>query len=121
MCDKYSECARLMARHHLRTEADVKGFIADSEKRIDMLSQERNKVKNRLKRAKDPHRIDDLRAEQSRLTGEISAVRNELKTAKFTLDRSEKVREDIRVEHAFCRGNHNRSRKQSRNDREYER
>ena len=118
MCDRYSDCAKLMARYHLHTETDIRSFIADSEQRMDVLSRERNVLRNRLRREKDPARINELKEERNLLTEEISAIRKEIKTAVFTLERSEKVREDIRIEREFCRGDHMRHRGRQRDDRD---
>ena len=118
MCDKYSDCAKLMARHHLHTEADVKSFIYDSKQRMDVLSEDRDKIRNRLRRAKDPVMIDELKAERDQLTKEITGVRKEIKTAAFTLERSEKVREDLKIEREYCRGDHLKHRDRQRGDRD---
>ena len=106
MCDRYSSCARLMAKYHLRTEDDVKDFINSSRYDIDVLSRERNAIKNRLRREKYPGRIYELKEQRDLLTYEIAAVRKEKKTAEFTLERSEKIREDISIELEYCRGDH---------------
>lgn len=106
MCDKYSDCAKLMARYHLHTEADVKTFLADSEQRMDALSRDRDKIRNRLRRTNDPVMIDKLKAERDAFTKEITGIRKEIKTAEFTLERNEKVQEDIDVEREYCRGDH---------------
>ena len=116
MCDKYSDCAKLMAKYHLRTEDDVKEFIDFSRQEIDVLSRERNGIRNRLRREKDPDRINGLKEQIDRLTDVISSVRKEKKTAVFTLERSDKVKDDIGIELEYCRGEHLRSR--SRNSRE---
>lgn len=121
MCDKYSACAQLMAKHHLHTETDVKKFISDSKQRVDVLSRERNVIKNRLRRENDPSRIDELKTERNLLTEEISVLRKEKKTADFTLERSEKVREDIKIEREYCRGDHMKQRGRQRDDRDHER
>ena len=118
MCDKYSDCAKLMARHHLRTEADVRSFISDSEQRMEQLSQERSKVRNRLRRAEDPALIEEQKSDRNALTEEISGIRKELKTAKFTLERSEKVKEGIQIERNYCRGDHLKNRNKDARSRE---
>ncbi len=114
MCDSYSDCARLMAKYHLRTEDDVKDFIISSEHDIDVLSRERNSIINRLRREKDPGRIDALKEQRNFLTDEITAIRKEKKTAEFTLERSEKVRDDINIELDYCRGDHIKSKSRDR-------
>ena len=121
MCDRYSDCAKLMARYHLHTEADVRLFITDSEQRMDTLSQERNVLRNRLRREKYPARINELKEERKLLTEEITAIRKEIKTAEFILERSEKVHEDIKIEREYSHGDHLRHRERQRSDRNLER
>ena len=122
MCDKYSDCAKLMAKYHLYTDNDVKDFILSSEQRMDMLSQERNKVRNRLRRARDPVMIEELKSDRDQLTEEIIGIRKEIKTAKFTLERSERVKEEVQIEHDYCRGDHLKDRnKDARSRRSNER
>lgn len=121
MCDRYSYCAKLMAKHHLHTEEDVRAFIEDSGQRMEVLSQDREKIRNRLRRAKGPWSIDELKAERDLLTNEITGIRREIKTAKFTLERSEKVREDIKIEREYCRGDHINRRDRQRDDRDHAR
>ena len=116
MCDKYSECAKLMAKYHLRTEDDMKDFIARSEESLDTLSCQRNKVRNKLRRAADPEMIESYRNERDHLTSEITKIRKEIKTAAFTLERSEKVKDDIRIELEYCHGDNVKTR--SRGSRE---
>ena len=118
MCDKYSDCAKLMAKHHLHTEADVKSFISDSKQRMDALTRERNKIRNRLRWANDPVTIDAKKAERDQLTKEITGIRKEINIAEFTLERSEKIREDINIEREYCHGNHMKHRDRQRNDRD---
>lgn len=120
ICDQYSACARLMAKYHLRTEDDVKDFINSSGHDIDVLSRERNAIKNRLRREKDPERIDELKEQRDFLTGEITALRKEKKTAEFTLERSEKVHDDICIELEYCRGDHIKSKSRDRSVRSYD-
>ena len=121
MCDKYSDCAKLMARYNLHTETDVKAFIANSEQRMELLTKERDKIRNRLRRAINPVMIDELKTERDQLTKEITGIRREIKIAEFTLKRSENVREDIKIELEYCRGDHMKRRDRQRNDRDHER
>ena len=110
-CDRFSESAKLMAREHIRTEDDLKYFIESSTLEKTALSASKNKINNRLRREKDPVRINELKAERSRHTGEISRIRKDIKTAEFTLERSEKVQDDIKIELSYCKGDKHRSQK----------
>ena len=121
MCDRYSEAARFLAGKHIRTEADLSEYIFSTEDRMDVLIRERNRINNRLRRAKDPGRIDELKAERSELTGRISLMRKDLRTADFILERSEKIREDIAIEHAYRRGDHVRTKSRTNDSKAYER
>ncbi len=102
MCDKYSACARLMACEHLRTDEDVKVFIADSKQRMEEISEARNKVRNKLRRASDPDQIEQLKAERDLLTEGIGKLRKDIKIAEFTLERSQQVQKDIEIELKAC-------------------
>ena len=102
MCDKYSACARLMAREHLRTDEDVNAFISCSEKKMAELSEARNKVRNKLRRASDPEQIEQLKAERDRFTAGIGKLRKDIKTAEFTLERSQQIQNDIEIELNAC-------------------
>ena len=118
MCDKYSACARLMAREHLRTDADVKTFISDSERKMDDLSATRNKIRNKLRRTSEPDQIEQLKAERDELTAKISKLRKDIRTADFTLERSTQVRDDIKTELEHCRGDHIKTLRKDHRDRE---
>ena len=118
MCDKYSACARLMARERLRTDEDVSAFITDSEHKMEELSEARNKVRNKLRRASDPDQIEQLKAERDGLTAKISKLRKDIRTADFTLERSTQVRDDIKTELEHCRGDHIKTLRKDHRDRE---
>lgn len=121
MCDKYSDCAKLMAKYHLRTDIDVKDFISRSDERLSELDGWRNKLRNKLRHARDPKLIDAYKAERDLLTSEITAIRKEIKTAEFTLERSEKVKEDINIELGYCRGDYMKHRSSLRDERDHTR
>ena len=102
VCDKYSACARLMAREHLRTHEDLNAFIFGSEQKMAELSEARDRVRNKLRRASDPDQKEQLKAERDRLTAEIGKLRKDIKTAEFTLERSQQVQKDIEIELNAC-------------------
>jgi small-conductance mechanosensitive channel len=106
-----------MAREHIRSTEDIQRYIETSDHKKSELIRCRNKVINRLRREKNPERISELKAERTRLTGEISEIRKSIRTAEFTLDRSEKVRNDIKIELSYCQGNIHRSQKRDSKNR----
>jgi predicted nucleic acid-binding Zn-ribbon protein len=92
----------LMAREHLRTDEDVNTFISDSKHKMEYLSEARNKVRNKLRRASEPEQIEQLKAERDALTADIGKLRKEIRTAEFTLERSQQVQNDIEIELSAC-------------------
>ena len=114
MCDKYSACARLLARESIDTIEDLQKYMEKSQAEIDVLSRERNKIRNRLRREKNPEAIKELKAKRNNLTEQICKVKKDLKLAKFTIERSEQLRSDIRIEHEYRRSNHMKEQKYSR-------
>ena len=121
MCDKYSACARLLARENLGTIEDLESFMERSKAEIDVLSRERNKIRNRLRRENNPETIEELKEKRNVLTEQICSARKDLKLAKFTLDRSEQVRNEIRIEHEYRRGMHAKQFDKKRKSRNLER
>ena len=121
MCDKYSACARLLARENLGTIEDLESFMEKSKTEIDVLSRERNMIRNRLRREKNPETIEELKEKRNDLTEQICSIRKDLKLAKFTIDRSEQLRDEIRIEHEYCRSTHMKQRNKNRSDRDLER
>ena len=109
MCDKYSACARLMAQEHLRTDKDVTAFISGSEQKMAELSDARNKIRNKLRRASEPEQIEQLKAERDSLTADIGKLRKDIKTAEFTLERSLQVQKNIKIELNACGMNRSRN------------
>ena len=114
MCDKYSACAKLLARERLSTIEDLESFTERSKSIIDVLSRERNKIRNRLRREKNPGTIEELKGKRNNLTEQICSARKDLSLAKFTLDRSEQLRNEIRIEHEYRRGDHMKEYQRSR-------
>ena len=121
MCDKYSACATFLGRNDIGTIEELKSFMDQSRSEMDALSQERNKIYNRLRRATDPELIKELKGQRDILTKQIGSIRKDLKTADFTLDRSEKIARDIQIDKKYCRGDHMRYRARARNSRDRER
>ena len=66
------------------------------------LSETRNKVRNKLRRASDPAQIEHLKAERDSFTAEIGRLRKDIRTAEFTLERSQQVQKNIEIELNAC-------------------
>ena len=66
------------------------------------LSETRNKIRNKLRRASEPDQIERLKAERDSFSAEIGKLRKDIKTAEFTLVRSQQVQKDIETELNAC-------------------
>ena len=88
-CDEYSRHARLLAREHLSTEDDVKALIDRCDERITSLCDERQKIRNRMRRCHDQDELTGLRQMRDSLTAEIKTLRTDKKTAGQILDRAD--------------------------------
>ena len=113
-CDKYSASAKLLCKENINTVEELNAYMDKSRSEMNVLSRERNKIYNRLRREKNPETIAELKAERNSLTEQICKIRRDLKTADFTLERSEKVAEDIRREQKYCRSDHMKDHTRSR-------
>jgi len=80
----------------------VNAFISGSEQKMAELSEARNKVRNKLRRASEHNQIEHLKAERDGLTVEIGKLRKDIRTAEFTLERSQQVQNDIEIELNAC-------------------
>ena len=85
-------------------ELSYKFFLphANSEHKKEVLSEARNKVRNKLRRASEPEQIEQLKAERDGLTAEIGKLRKDIKIAEFTLERSQQIQNDIEIELNAC-------------------
>ena len=102
-CEKFSESVRLLCRENINTMDDLKSFIERSKSEIDVLSQERNGIYNRLRREKNPETIAGLKAKRDSLTEQISFKRKDLRVANFTQDREKQIAREIQIEQKYCR------------------
>ena len=80
----------------------MSAFISDSKQKMAELSETRNKVRNKLRRASEPDQIEQLKAERDALTADIGKLRKDIRTAEFTLERSQQVQKDIEIELNAC-------------------
>ena len=99
-CDMYSRQAKLLCREHLQTDEDVLRYMDRCEKKIVELSDQRQKIYNKLRRCKDPEKTEKLKEERDKLTSQLKEVRQERKDLIDVLKRSDVLSEDIAREYA---------------------
>ena len=96
--DRYSQSIRLICKQDFKTTDDVKSFIAANEEQIKVLEKERNHIRSRMNRSKNPTEKEEHRSRRDDITTVLTAMRKDNKVAKNILEDSPKIKEDIAAE-----------------------
>lgn len=91
----------LICREKFETTDDVQKFLSEKGSEADFLRAARNKCYNRLRRCENSEEIEAVRRERDGLTKQLAALRKETKTAQGVLDRSERMRQNCKIELAM--------------------
>ncbi|MPN45038.1 hypothetical protein SDC9_192605 [bioreactor metagenome] len=70
---------RLLGRNHIDNDEQLFAYRKKAEGQIDMLSEQRQKLRNRLRRCSDEDEISSVKEKVSSLSSEISKLRREVK------------------------------------------
>jgi len=95
---KISAETRLLCRHRIETKEQLTTFMDSRKQDLGALERERGRVYNRMKSAKTPDKMRELKTERDELSGEIKAIRKELYYAHDIMTRSQGIRRRLRVE-----------------------
>lgn len=93
--DAYSAQAQLLSRHEIDTVDQLSEYIDSARGQLDALLKERNRIYKSISRCSDPAEASELISQRDSLTSDIKLLRQDLKTAKAVLDRSDSVREAV--------------------------
>ena len=96
--DAISSQAQLIRREKLDTAEDVVGFISEKQAEIKELGVARQKCYNRLRRCDDGAEIAQIKAQRDRLTTAMAVCRSDIKTAGGVLSRSDRLKENLKLE-----------------------
>lgn len=96
--DAISRQTQLICREKLDTLADVQTFIDGHKSELERLQAARQKCYNRLRRCNDGAEIAVIKAERDQLTAAMTVCRTEIKTAGEVLARSDRLKENLRLE-----------------------
>lgn len=96
--DAISRQTQLICREKLDTAEDVQTFIDGQKSELERLQAARQKCYNRLRRCEDGAEIAAIKAERDRLTADMAVCRKEVKTAGEVLARSDRLKENLRLE-----------------------
>ena len=96
--DAISRQTQLICGEKLDTAEDVQNFIGKRQSDLEQLQTARQKCYNRLRRCDDGAEIVRIKAERERLTAAMALCRKDIKTAGDVLARSDRLRENWKLE-----------------------
>lgn len=96
-CDMYSEQAKLLARYHIVTEAELLGHMSEVSQKMQELESARNELRNRERRNQPESSRERIKTERKELTAEIKKLRTELKICRQIEERSGQVKENLEI------------------------
>ena len=88
--DQYTEDIKLLAQYQIGTAQELFAFQEDIEKQILQLVQERNQIRNRIRRAPVEEKVQ-LKEAAKGITKKIEPLRKQLRSARRIEERSSKV------------------------------
>lgn len=94
---------RFVSRHNIKTPQDIRNTMAECQARMDDLKETRALLYNRIRRPKETDTVDKLKEARDSLTKEISAARDELKTASKLIDLLTRMEKEVYEELEFER------------------
>lgn len=93
--DESQAMIRFVSRHNIKTPQDIRDAMAECQARMDDLKETRALLYNRIRRPKETDTVDKLKEARDSLTKEISAARNELKTASKLIDLLTRMEKEV--------------------------
>lgn len=96
--DSISRQAQLICREKLDTTEDITDFISGKQAEVKELGAARQKCYNRLRRCDDGAEIAQIKAQRDRLTAAMTVCRKDIKTAENVLSRSNRLKENLKLE-----------------------
>ncbi|MCI9040207.1 MAG: hypothetical protein HFJ29_10285, partial [Clostridia bacterium] len=96
--ERYSNEIRLIVSEKLKTTEDVKGYIEQTEKDIEDVTNLRQKYRNKLRNCTDDNLIKEYKTKRDECTTILNKYRKNLKIANYILEDTPKVKEVIQIE-----------------------
>lgn len=94
-CDQYSEQAKLLSKYHVNTDEDLSKLMDEIRTKMTGLSDERNELRLKARRALPEEETEKARSDARELTAAIRELRHELKVCGDVAERSGHVRENL--------------------------
>ena len=94
---KYTGQIRLLAYHKIDTAEQLQTFMEHVQSRMDDLIRQRTHIQNKLRRAKEPEAIEELKIEKTSLTEHITPLRRDLSIAAEIEERTARMKGKLAV------------------------
>lgn len=89
--EHYSDQIRLVSKEKFATLEDVEKFVKAKDLELVSVSKQRDKLRNKLRNAKEPDVIAKLKSDRDACTANITALRKEQKTAFSIIEEYPKI------------------------------
>lgn len=96
--ERYSNEIRLIVTEKIKTVADVKSYILQTEKDIENVTNLRQKYRNKLRNCKDHKLIKEYKTKRDECTTILNKYRKNIKTANYILEDTPKVKAVVEIE-----------------------
>lgn len=96
--ERYSNEIRLIVTEKIKTVADVKSYISQTEKDIENVTNLRQKYRNKLRNCKDHKLIKEYKTKRDEYTTILNKYRKNIKTANYILEDTPKVKAVVEIE-----------------------
>lgn len=99
--DKYCQQTRLLAYNKINTPEQLQTFIEKREQQAKALIGERNRIYNKIRSAKTPEAVQELREQRNAITETLAPVFKDLRLARDIQERHRELAEKVRAERAL--------------------
>ncbi len=96
--DRYSNQVILISKYNLDDTDKVRQFIKDNKEQIEIITNQRNQIYNKLRRCKDTDKISSLKSDRDCCSSKLKRLRTEIKTANTILNDVEEMKKNIKAE-----------------------
>lgn len=112
--DKYTQEIKLLHTYRIDTDVQLSAFQEEKQQTLESLMDQRNKLRNLLRRTTDEARAETVRQNVSELTSAIAIARREVKLCSDIQERSIQMAEKLKIIHRDERENTKRKEENSR-------
>lgn len=96
--ERYTNEIRLIVSEKLSTTKDIKNYITQTEKKIEDVTDIRQKYRNKLRNCTNESLIKEYKQKRDECTTILKEYRNKLKIANYILEDTPRIKKNIKIE-----------------------